>query len=78
MLKIQYPKYLEPHANPPPLVSLCQGEFIFGHFFKEDHDGIVPVSAIHSTHACFKAPYLIIALKENLYNNGYSKQINHL
>lgn len=66
MIKIQYSKYLEPHATPPPLfVSLCQGEFIFGHFFlKEDHDGIVPVSAIHSTHACFKAPYLIIALKE--------------
>lgn len=65
MIKIQYSKYLEPHATPTPFVSLCQGEFIFGHFFlKEDHDGIVPVSAIHSTHACFKAPYLIIALKE--------------
>lgn len=63
MIKIQYSKYLEPHATPP-FVSLCQGEFIFGHFFKEDHDGIVPVSAIHSTHACFKAPYFIIALKE--------------
>lgn len=65
MIKIKYSKYSKNPMPPPPLVSLCQGEFIFGHFFlKEDHDGIVPVSAIHSTHACFKAPYLIIALKE--------------
>lgn len=66
MIKIQYSKYLEPHATPPP--PLCflvsRGVHFWTFFFKEDHDGIVPVSAIHSTHACFKAPYLIIALKE--------------
>lgn len=65
MIKIQYSKYLEPHATPPPPLFPCvKGSSFLDIFFKEDHDGIVPVSAIHSTHACFKAPYLIIALKE--------------
>lgn len=68
MLTKAFVTCLSSELSIPLTINSCRYAALCNHSGDEvlviDHDGIVPVSAIHSTHACFKAPYLIIALKE--------------